>query len=271
MNTEIKVDFHLHSYYSDGSFSPEEIVSIAKTNNYKIISITDHDTLDAYKNGLLKKVDGIQIISGIEMSADLDGKEYHILGYNLNINDEKLLNILTKIKEARKNRVIEIIKKLNEIGIKIKLSDLKYNSNSTLGRFHIAKSLVELRYANETQEVFAKYLNINKPCYVPHYSISPFDIIKLLKNNGAIIIWAHPFFSNDNNIIKEFVKIGLDGIETYHIQHNEETKRYYSELAKKYNLLETGGSDWHGDASYNWNFKLKYNPFIQLCQKLKEI
>lgn len=249
----MEVDMHIHTIASDGTFTPEEIVKRAKLLRMKSIAITDHDTVDGLEEG--KKVAaeiGIEFISGIEISCNVSNLEVHILGYFLNLNDEKFLNELKELKKARENRNRKIVEKLKKYGIVVDIEKVKNMApGNIVSRVHIANYLVEVGVATSKNNAFEKYLGKTGIAYVPKEDFPPERAVKMLHANGAFISIAHPKLITQNdglleNMILELKKIGLGGIEAIYSTFTPAEKRKYKKMAKRHSLLVTGGSDFHG-------------------------
>lgn len=247
-------DLHLHTTYSDGTFSVKELLERAKKNGMSGISITDHDTMDGIEEGIeeSKKI-GVDFIPGIEFSCSLEGLEIHILGYFLDIHCEKLKIKLEKLKEARDERNIKIVKKLNDRGLKITLEDIKKEAvGNIVSRAHICNAMMNKGYVYSKGEAFKQYLGRTGSAYVEKRDSNPIEIIKLIKECGGISSLAHPIFICESRekiekLLEKLIDAGLDGIETNYSSYTSKEKKYFSKLADKYNLLKTGGSDFHGE------------------------
>lgn len=243
-------DLHIHSTISDGMLSPKEIVIIAKKKGIRCISVTDHDTVDSQKilSKLIKDKDLI-IVPGIEISTEYKGNEIHILGYFMDINNKSLNDNLKVLQGSRKERAIDILKKLQCINISISTEEININKSS-IGRPHIANALVEKGYATTVKNAFNQYLIKGKPAYVDRYKLNYKEALGLIKDSGGISVLAHPgeIYKGEKieNIIKEFKVYGLKGIEVFHPSHSTTEINDYYNLAKKYSILITGGSDCHG-------------------------
>lgn len=243
-------DLHIHSKYSDGALWPNEIIEIAKKKGLNCISITDHDSIDSQFN-IQEKLccDGITIVPGVEISTEYCDKEIHILGYFIDIHNTDLNEALCKVKLSRTKRAKEIISKLNKLNIDICFEDIA-NDGVSIGRPHIAKVLVEKGISLTVKEAFQQYLIKGKPAYVDRYKIDYKDSLRLISNCGGIPVLAHPgeIYKGITieNIIKEFRVYGLRGIEVFHPSHSQKETNDYYNLAKKYSLTISGGSDCHG-------------------------
>lgn len=243
-------DLHIHSRYSDGCLWPEEIIKIADDKGLKCISITDHDTVDSQIciEAMSKKFD-LRVISGVEISTEYMDREIHILGYYIDYANSELTEELEKIKESRKNRAKEIISKLNHLNMHVNFDDISVN-NYCIGRPHIAKALVSKGYVSNTKEAFQQFLIKGKPAYVARFKINYKDALKLICNCGGIPVLAHPgeIYKGVQieALIKEFKVYGLKGIEVFHPSHSVSEVNTFYNIAKKYSMLITGGSDCHG-------------------------
>jgi hypothetical protein len=242
-----KVDLHIHTTASDGFYSPQEVINKAASAGLNIISITDHDTVDAIDEAMYyaDKV-GIEVITGIELSAEYDNREVHILGYFFDHKDKDFLLAIDTFKKSRFNRVIKFIAKLNEQGIMINLEDVLTNTkSSSLGRPHIAQAIITRGYASSFYEVFAKYLGNNSPAFVKKDFLAPETAFELINRAGGISIIAHPGAISESSV-KHFIKLGVNGFEVNHPSHSSLQKKYYSNIVSKHNLIGTSGSDFHG-------------------------
>ena len=248
-------DLHTHTNFSDGSFSPEELVAAAKNLKLNYLGITDHDTVDGiihlYENGLYPNK-GIRIIPGIEFSANNPEHDVHLVGYNIDIYDGALQDRLTEVTEARWTRFSEIMEKLQENGLQIKEADvLKIaNTSKSIGRSHIARALVRNGCFKSVRDAFDQMLQKGKPAYVPRYLLEIEEIVELVHKSGGIVVLAHPKLIGDDNLVEEICSnYSIDALETFYPLHNIEDTQRYINLAEKYNLLLTGGSDFHGTTS----------------------
>ncbi|MEG6586430.1 PHP domain-containing protein [Dendrosporobacter sp. 1207_IL3150] len=247
----MKTDLHIHTTASDGRLTPLEILNHAIEVGLNHISITDHDTVDGllelHELGYLANKK-ITIITGIEFSTDLPLNEVHILGYNIDIFSCELQKQLDLIIRDRWDRVNRTIEKLTELGYAVefdRIVELAGNTTS-IGRPHIARALVEKGYFPTVTEVFNTLLYKNGPAYVPHYKLSYTSVIKLIEQSGGISVLAHPGLVEDDTIVDDIINSGINGIEVYHPRHNSTQIEKYLELAKRNNLIVTGGSDFHG-------------------------
>lgn len=275
------IDLHTHSTYSDGTFSPEELIEEAYKKGIKAIAITDHDTIDGicYAKEKAKELN-IELINGIEFSADYKGIEIHVLGYFLDITNKNLLNLLKDLEKTRDKRNLELIEKLNNIGLDISFDYVKSLSGSGLvTKAHFASAIVEKGYAKTRNEAFSLYLGKGKPAYVQRVLISYKEAIDFILNANGIPVLAHPMIykmsEKDLDVaIKDLKDSGLCGIECYYPSNTLSQTNFLLSLAKKYNLKITGGSDFHGANRPNvslGNIFLEKQIDYKLLEDLKTI
>lgn len=255
------VDFHMHTTHSDGTFSPEDLIRACKEKNLSCVSVTDHDTMssfDACQDEACKQ--GIELVPGIEISAVFEPGTMHILGYFLDRNNPELKTALEEIQEIRRGRSAWMIKKLNEAGIDITLTEVQKEALQgvaadlkQIGRPHFAKVLVKKHAVKDTQEAFKKYLGKGCPAYLDTQKLSPEEAVSLINRAGGIASIAHPKQMKTDDAVTEkeiqkLVDCGLGGLEVYNSCQDIEENAVYLKMAKKYNLVPTGGSDFHGNA-----------------------
>ncbi len=267
-------DLHTHTTVSDGILTPEELVRLAYRMKYKILGITDHDTLKGIKRARAEAEKyGIEIIPGCELTAYYYNYEMHILAYFVDPDNKYLNSYLEKFKQARFERAKEIVKKLNKIGIHINYNEMikKYNTDA-IGRAHIAREIISKGYEKDIEGAFKKYLIAGTPGYVPKFLISPKEIINIILHSGGVPVFAHPYYYfNVENIIGKLTKYGLKGIEIYHTYHSAVFIRKFKQIAKKFNLIETGGSDAHSGPSGDYLPFGKIALNLRIIKRLREI
>jgi predicted metal-dependent phosphoesterase TrpH len=252
-NVITKIDLHTHSQKSDGSLTPSELVDAAISANVSAFALTDHDTTAGLKEALeYAKDKPIRIIPGIEISTSYGSTDIHILGLFINHTSPLLQQHLESIIEARNERNIKMCNCFEKFDIHFKLNDLiKENPDSVITRAHYARYLYKHGYTKSIKEAFERYIGDHGPCYVSRNNITPELGIKIILEAGGLPILAHPVLYAISNqrletLVSELSKVGLVGIETtYSTYTNGDTARM-KKLAKKYNLLESGGSDFHG-------------------------
>ncbi|MCR1950221.1 PHP domain-containing protein [Clostridium sp. DSM 100503] len=265
-------DLHIHSSYSDGSMTPEEIVDKAKSLGVKSISITDHDSI-ASQYIVENNSDDINIISGIELSTEYDDLEIHILGYFIDIKNKNLDETVNRLNKARIERIEEILFKLRKNDIHLTLDELAIDLDSTvIGRSHVANAMVKKGYFDSYKAAFTNFLVKGKPAYVKGFKLNYKDAIQVINSSGGVAVLAHPGQIYKGlaieNIIKDFKFYGLRGVEVYHPSHSREQTNNFYNLCKKHKLFITGGSDYHGKECYNENLIGSYGINEALLKKL---
>ncbi|MEA3492837.1 MAG: PHP domain-containing protein [Candidatus Margulisiibacteriota bacterium] len=244
-------DLHVHTNFSDGTDSPEVVVEKAKNAGITEMAITDHDVVDGIDRAAKKGRDlGVEVIPGIEFTTEALGAEIHILGYYIDHHDHTLLKTIKKIQKSREERIFKICEKLKELGISLEAEKVfEIAGHRAAGRPHIARAMIKEGYVRNFKEAFGKYIDFHGPAYVAHYKLSPEEAIKLVIAAKGIPVYAHPAVSNCDQIIPDLISAGLAGIEVYYPGHNREQTAHYLDITKKYALLATGGSDYHGKRS----------------------
>ena len=251
------IDLHIHSNASDGTYPPHKLIEMADRLGLGAIAITDHDTVEGSRQVLTSSIpDHIQFLTGVEISTQapagikIDGS-LHILGYGIDLDNTALENALTKLKDARSKRIPQIVAQLQSRGIDITLEQvLAEVGTGTPGRPHVASALIKNGSAATVDEAFDKHLAKGRPGYVDKYRIDCTRGLELIQGAGGVAVLAHPYLLEDDhlmNLLDILVPLGLKGIEAYYSHHGPDDVARYLELALKYNLLVTGGSDFHGD------------------------
>lgn len=250
----MKTDLHIHTYYSDGVFSPEKIVDTAIDVGLQAIAITDHDNVLAYdvaKKYLKEKnLDSrLEIIRGIEVNTLYKNYEVHILGYFMNPDNSDFQAMLKMQQQARIKQTKEIIALLaKKESIKIKFDDIKklVAEGGSIGRPHIAKAITNAGGTTNVMDAYAKYIHDDSPVYVQRKTVSPQDAVEIIYDAGGIPVIAHPHdLDIAETLIKDLMNYGLRGIEAYHRKHSPACVEYFSSMAEELGLIVTGGSDFH--------------------------
>lgn len=253
------IDLHTHTNYSDGDLATIDLVKLAIDKNIGTLSITDHDTIAGIKqldrNDPLITNNKIRIINGIELSAKTKIGRMHILGYGIDLDNEQLNKKMSDLKDNSINSVLSIMEQIKrDYKIKFSYEDIKelVNANHNLGRPDLAKLCVKYGYATTIQDAFDKYLidAYNKTRQTGK-GLAYQECLELISTSGGIPVLAHPKSLELGEkefllLLKEMISWGLKGIEVYHSSHTKEEMNYYLEIANKYNLLISGGSDYHG-------------------------
>jgi 3',5'-nucleoside bisphosphate phosphatase len=248
------IDLHIHSTASDGSLSPQEIIKAAEKVPLRAIAITDHDTTDGSAEALQhSKSTDVEILPGVEISADFESGTMHLLGYLFRLDDVCLGQALEVVQKSRAERNLQIIQKLRDLRIDIYYDEVSEASGGgQVGRPHIAGVLVQKRIVQNIDEAFVTFLKKGGPAYVERYRLSPAEAIKTIREAGGVAVLGHPSTLNTkteaelDKIIAGLKEVGLQGIEVYYPSHGPVRTALYERLARHHGLLVTGGSDFHG-------------------------
>jgi predicted metal-dependent phosphoesterase TrpH len=256
-------DLHMHTNHSDGTLNPVELANLAKAQAVDAVALTDHDTIDGIPQ-LVEEMNklGLEVIAGVELSAQFQPGTLHILGYGFD-QDGPMRDKLKKFQKARAERNPRILEKLKELGMDLTLLEVQQISQAKgqIGRPHIARALHAKGYVASYEEAFHKYLTKGAPAYVSKAAWSVEECVEMIHGSGGAAVVAHPVQmklrgEDLRRMVKELASLGMDGLEVVHPDHNPENQRTYAALAEEFGLLTTGGSDFHGD----------HKPGIQLGQ-----
>lgn len=244
------IDLHLHTLASDGRLSPTELIQLVANQGLETISITDHDSTEGLAEAYeaAKEFPYMRIIPGIEMSADIPGDEVHVLGYFLDYHDVEFQEMLTELRRGRVGRAQVIVEKLVALGKPVEWERvLHFAGDGTVGRPHIALAMVEAGYFKEPKEAFEEYLGNDGLAYYDRPKLNPTESVAMIRKVGGVPVLAHPTFMNDMEAgIASLKKEGLVGMEVYYAQYDDDTVRHLARLAREYDLIPCGGSDYHG-------------------------
>jgi len=244
----LPVDMHVHTTASDGMDSPAEVVARAKGLGLEALAITDHDTLDGIEPAMKAgHVYGIEVIPGVELSTENNGKEIHILGYLIELSCKEFIDRISLFRSYRVERIEKMVVKLHGLGFPVDMERVMAISGAgSVGRPHLAAAMVEAGAVADLAEAFDKYIGTGCPAYVPRYKVEPVEAVQLIRKAKGIPVFAHPGLSNSSELIPGLVQSGLIGLEAYHPAHSRELSAYYCRLADEHGLIVTGGSDYHG-------------------------
>lgn len=249
-----KADFHVHTNYSDGVFSPEKIVDTALDAGLDAVALTDHDNVLSYDvaNNYLKSIgkeNELEIIQGVEINTLYKNYEVHILGYFMDTKNADFQKLIKNQQEARVNQTHEIIELLDKKeNIKISFDSIlaQVAEGGSIGRPHIAKAITSAGGTENVMEAYSKYINDDSPVYVQRKTVSPQDAVEVIYDAGGVPVIAHPHdIDIAETLIKDLMSYGLRGIEAYHRKHSPAVVEYFSSMAEKLGLIVTGGSDFH--------------------------
>jgi hypothetical protein len=241
-------DLHLHTLFSDGTFTPEELAARGGEVGLAAMALTDHDTVDGCaRMARACQALGIEFIVGAELTAEFEDKEVHVLGYFLDLHNEPLLAEIKKFQAVRQTRIHEITARLNEMNVPLRAETVFALANcQSPGRPHVARALVQEGLCPSMEEAFERYLKKGRRAWVPKCKISALDAVVLIHQAGGLAVMAHPGLNHCDEIIPELAAQGMDGLECFHTKHSTKMSKHYLAIAARLNLLVTGGSDCHG-------------------------
>ncbi len=276
------IDLHMHSTVSDGTYTPSELVRHAKEKGLSAIALTDHDTAGGVKEFLEEgEKQGIETIAGIEISSLFEGyPEIHVLGYFIDPENKDVMEKLNFLQDARKVRNIKLIARLKELGFEVTWEELEKEANGQLiGRPHFAALMVKKGFVKDTNEAFSKYIGNDGLAFVPKEKLTTPEAVSFLFENGIVPVLAHPILigMNTDDLIDFIIllkKSGLQGIEVIHSEIPEKESRKYLELAYRFNLVPTGGSDFHGENKPYVKMgvpEVPYDFFLKLKERKRDM
>ena len=244
-----RIDLHMHSNASDGSFAPEEVARMAAGNGVEVFALTDHDTLDGLPAAAACAARfGIRLIPGVELSVSEEGMDVHLLAYGFDESDPPLTAAIRRYREGRRERARKILMRLKGLGIRIGIEDVEeIASGGALGRPHVAEALLRAGHVESFNEAFQRYLGHHAPAYVPKPKVTLEEATSIVRDAGGVTILAHPGTLNRDHLIPAWARRGLDGIEVWHSKHDVASIERYRGYAQLHGLLMTGGSDYHGE------------------------
>ncbi len=279
----ISVDLHLHTTASDGRLTPTELVELTASKGLRTISVSDHDTTAGLEEAqrAVNRVPGMRLIPGIELSCDVPGGEVHMLGYFMDIEDAGFQEMLAGFREGRLARGEGMVRKLAEFGMEIEWERvLEIAGDASVGRPHIAQALVEKGYFPEPSEAFREYLGRNGKAYVERSKLTPPDAVKLLNDVGGVAVFAHPWFERRGNepepeqslieTVEELKAAGLHGMEVHYAMYDEATVDWLADVARAYDLIPCGGSDYHHSGNSREPLPGVNGPPMETVERLEE-
>jgi 3',5'-nucleoside bisphosphate phosphatase len=247
-----RVDLHTHTTASDGTLSPRDLVLEAVRRGVTVLAITDHDST----SGLAEAMDEarlhppLEIVPGLEINCDVEGAEIHVLGYFVDHAAPWFQVFLTEQRAERVARVHRIAERLADLGMPIDPAEVfAIVKEGSAGRPHVAQVMVDRGYVKSVREAFDKYLKAGAPANVPRRRLTPGEAVAVIRKAGGVPVLAHPGLADRDELIPALVGAGLMGIEAYYGEHSAEQTRAYLDLCRRFDLVPTGGSDYHGPQS----------------------
>jgi predicted metal-dependent phosphoesterase TrpH len=245
-----QADLHIHSTASDGRLTPAEVIKEAAERGLKFIALTDHDTVEgiAPAKAAAKSFPNLKLIPGVEISTDIPDGEVHVLGYFIDYTSRELGTKLDQFRNSRLNRAKGMVAKLDKMGIHLDWQRVQQIAGSSvMGRPHIAQAMLEKDYIDTFKQAFTDYIGRDGPAYVEREKVTPAEAVALIIKARGLAVLAHPFTAGDPEAMTaELISAGLTGIETYYDGYSDEEIEQLAAIAQKYNLITTGGSDFHG-------------------------
>ena len=245
-----RVDLHIHSNASDGRLSPEEVVRESARRGLAVIALTDHDAISGLAPALAaaKTFPGLRVVPGVELSTDADQGEVHILGYFIDYNDGELVARLERMRNSRLERAQAMVAKLRDLGVNIDWPRVQeIAGKGSVGRPHLAQAMLEKGYIGSLKEAFSSYIGRGGPAYVERRKLTPAAAVELILRVKGLPVLAHPLTVSDPEaLVVKLKAVGLVGIEAYYKDYSADDVGKLLMLAERYNLVATGGSDYHG-------------------------
>jgi predicted metal-dependent phosphoesterase TrpH len=277
MDDDFRADLHSHSNYSDGSDTPQQLLLLAQKMGLRGLSITDHDTIEAYKESSLLATQNPLLLPGVEFSAECRGESVHILGYAFLLESDTISSLCRRHKERREERVLKMIERLRGLGIRLEIEEIQAATQGTWGRPHIAAALMRKGIVRSLQEAFDTYLGEGKPAYVLGETITVEETLEVIRQGKGKAVLAHPHLIKRSTTIRTLLKMPFDGLECYYSRLSPGAEKKWIDLARQRNWIITGGSDYHGLAKphnalgTSWvgqqTFELLYNHYLKVNGK----
>jgi len=272
MNYDAWVDLHIHTNFSDGLFTPTQVVMKAKEVGLKAVGISDHDNVDGISEATeVGSHVGVEVVPGVELSSQFEGRDLHILGYYFDPDHPRLRKYLGRFQDERYRRAAKMTQNLNHLGVNLTMAEVEERARGrSIGRPHLAEVLMEKGYVETFQEAFQRYIGYSSEAYEEKYKICPEEAIRLISEARGLAFLAHPGRSVSNEVIFHLIKAGLDGIEIVHPKLNERRTQALQQLVKNHGLLVCGGSDCHGGRDGRCYIG-RYNVPYAILEEMKSV
>lgn len=267
----MRIDLHTHTTASDGLLGPEALVRLAREAGVDVLGVADHDSTAGLDAAMATGARlGVEVIPAVEINTDVDESEVHVLGYFIEHRQEWLQDFLTRLRDGRENRAAKMVGKLNALGIPIQYERVRRLAEGAVGRPHVARALIEAGAVRTTEEAFQKYIGRGGPAYVERMKVTPEEAVQIILRAGGIPVLAHPGWGVRDEMIPPLVEAGLEGLEVYYPDHTPAMVTHFLDMAARYSLLTTGGTDYHGgDLATGVGIGSQYVP-VEVLTRLKE-
>jgi predicted metal-dependent phosphoesterase TrpH len=243
----VRIDLHTHTTASDGLLAPAALVQLARDAGVSVLAVADHDTtagVDAAREAGVRL--GVEVIPAVEINTDVEASEIHVLGYYVDHAARWFQEFLGQLRDGREHRAERMVAKLNALGIPVEYARVRAMAEGAVGRPHVARALIEAGAVRTIEEAFQKYIGRGGPAYVERMKVTPEDAVRVILRAGGIPVLAHPGWGVGDELLPSLVDAGLQGIEAYYPDHTPSMTAHYLDLADRYHLLVTGGTDFHG-------------------------
>ena len=249
-----EVDLHLHTTHSDGRLTPTQLIDLAAARGLRVVAVTDHDSTEGMAEAFeaAEKYPGLVVIPGIELSTDIPGNEIHVLGYFIDYADAAFQRTLSEFREGRLDRGRRMVDNLESLGMSIDWERvLELSNGGAVGRPHIAQAMVEKGYITHPQEAFERYIGRNGPAYAERPKLTPEDAVRMIVDVGGLPVLAHParYVDNPEGQLPSLKAAGLVGMEAHYKDYTPEEVEMLLALCRKYDLIPTGGTDYHANGA----------------------
>ncbi|MDR7545623.1 MAG: PHP domain-containing protein [Armatimonadota bacterium] len=244
----MRVDLHTHTTASDGVLSPEALVAEARALGVGLLAVADHDTTAGLDAAMAAgRSAGVEVWPAVELSCDVEAGEVHLLGYFIDYRLGWFQDLLTRLRAGRQQRAARMVARLVALGAPITLERVQVLADGgAIGRPHVARALVEAGHVRTVAEAFERFIGRGGPAYVERLKVTPVQAVQIVRAAGGLAVLAHPGWGQHDALIPDLLAAGLDGIEVYYPDHTPDQVERYRDLARRYGLLMTGGTDFHG-------------------------
>jgi len=263
-----RVDLHAHTTFSDGLLTPEALIARAAEKRLAAVAVTDHDTIEALPHARAAAAGGLEVVAGVEISSALDGQDLHILGYYIDPEHEPLRERLVRFQMERRERALQIVRRLAELGMSLDPEAvLEAAGPGAVGRPHVAAALVRAGHVGDLEEAFRRFLGARGAAFVARPAFHPEEAVRLIHAAHGVSVLAHPGLLSDA-VVERLAAAGLRGVEVWHPHHTPTITRRWRALTERLGLLETGGSDFHGQprAADLGDLDVPYGALLRLKQ-----